>query len=69
MTKKLIVIIDKILELIYFFKQPNTNDGNKTNIGTTDQRIFIICNSPPSGHNFLPRLKSWISIYAWTILL
>ena len=45
-TKKLMVTIDKI-----FSKWPNTNDNNKTNIGTADQKMFIFCNGHPSGHN------------------
>ena len=56
-TKKHMVIIDKI-----FSKRPNTNDGNKTNIGKTDQRMFIFCNGPPSGHNSLHKLLKTVLV-------
>ena len=45
------VIIDN-----FFSKQPNTNDGNKTSIGTTDQKMFNFFNGPASGHNSLHKL-------------
>ena len=43
----------RIDNFFFFFKWPNTSYGNKTNIGTRDQRMFNFCNGFPCGHNSL----------------
>ena len=53
MTKQLMVI----LHIFFFSKQPNTNDGNKTNNGTADQGMLIFCNDLPYSHNSLSLQK------------